>query len=166
MKPFRAQARRKVLGLKTAAMIDVVFLLLVFFVLAARFRVPEGELDAHAPSGRPPPSMDEIRVVLRVSPSGREDPAVPPTVVLSGVALPAEPGRTSMDALETSLRGLSGHADIREEVPVVIEAGPDLAYRWVIETLNSCRKLGFRRVFFAASRRSALATENAHAEQP
>ena len=32
--------------LKMTSMIDVVFLLLIFFIVAAKFRVPEGELDA------------------------------------------------------------------------------------------------------------------------
>ena len=166
MKPSRAQARRRVLGLKTAAMIDVVFLLLVFFVLAARFRVPEGELDTHMPPGGPFPAVDEVRIVLRVPPSGQEDPGVPPAVFLDGVAVAAQPGRTSMAVLESRLDRLSGDAALREGAPVVIEAEPALAYRWPVKTLNMCRKFGFRRVSFAASRRSGRPAENAHAEQP
>ena len=42
--------RRRRLGLRMTAMIDVIFLLLTFFVLTARFRTPEQFLPIHLPT--------------------------------------------------------------------------------------------------------------------
>ena len=44
------QSRQTAMGLRIAPMIDVIFLLLTFFVLTARFRVPEQFLPINLPS--------------------------------------------------------------------------------------------------------------------
>jgi len=153
--------------LKMTAMIDIVFQLLIFFLVGTRFRVPEGELDAYLPEKGAPVKLhqrdvpvDEIRITLRVSQAGKNDPAAPPSVLLDGKpyrwssALP--PART----FQNRLKELSGDAAMRENVPVIIEAEPHLVYRWVIETLNLCRKMRFEQVNFAASKRNAPPPKN------
>jgi len=131
-------------------MIDIVFQLLVFFFLGTHFRVPEGELDAYLPTGqgREPGPIDEIRVMLRVSQAGVGNAEVPPSVVVDKQAC-------SMANLEARLQRLASDRRVRERVPVVIEAEPRVAYRWVIETLNLCRRAEFSKVSFAASKRNA-----------
>ena len=150
-------------SLKMTAMIDVVFLLLIFFIVGTKFRVPEGELDAYLPDEGAPVKpterkipVDEIRVLLRISAAGASNPAVPPAVFLDGKRLGAGMTTGSMRWLSDELTKLAKDDQaVREEVPVIIEAEPRLAYRWVIQALNICRKARFKKVHFAASRRGA-----------
>jgi len=147
MRFLRANGRHKRHGLKMTPMIDVVFLLLIFFIVATRFRVPEGRLDAFAADRWPGPPVAEIRITLRVSQAGKSDPAAAPSVLIDG--------RPVGGRGEAVLRRLAADSGIRENVPVIIEAEPHLAYRWVIATLNLCRKMRFEKVNFAASKRNA-----------
>ncbi len=148
--------------LKMTAMIDVVFQLLIFFLVGMKFRIPEGELDAYLPEEGQPKELkertlpvDEIRITLRVSQAGANDPSVPPSVLLDGKTLDEGAVSGSVNWLRSQLTELAKDPQMREEVPVIIEAEPHLAYRWVIDTLNYCKKRGFRKVHFAASKRNA-----------
>jgi len=63
---------------------------------------------------------------------------------------------TSMYWLERKLYLIVGtNKAMLQKVPVIIEAEPHLAYRWVIATLDLCRKIGFHKVNFAPSERNA-----------
>ena len=148
--------------LKMTAMIDVVFQLLIFFLVGMKFRIPEGELDAYLPEEGQPKELkervlpvDEIRITLRVSQAGAKDPAVPPSVLLDGKTFDGGPASGSVNWLRSQLTELAKDRQILEEVPVIIEAEPHLAYRWVVYTLNYCKKKGFRKIYFAASKRNA-----------
>jgi len=147
-RPERREAR-----LQLTPMIDVTFQLLIFFLVAMRFRTPDGDLPAHLPEGGGPP-VEQIWVTLRVSQDG---PKAAPSVLLDGVGADGRALAGPMAWLEGRLRKLAADPRIRDEVPVVIEAQPHLAYQWVVHTLNVCRKLGFKQVHFAASKRNAPA---------
>ena len=147
--------------LKMTAMIDVVFQLLIFFLVGTKFRVPEGELEAYLPEEGAPTNLtrrleevDEIRVSLLVSHRG---PKGMPKVVIDNkrVQPGSRLGKSPMEWLESELFRLGERKAMRDTVPIVIAAEPDLAYRWVIATLNTCRKARFKKVNFAASPRNA-----------
>jgi len=145
--------------LQMTPMIDIVFQLLIFFLVATRFRIPEGELEAYMPEEGAPVEVterdlpvDEIRVTLRVSQGG---PKAPPSVLLDNVSVPGSGTSGSMRWVERELQKLGHDPQIRDEVPVIIEAEPHLAYQWVIHTLNVCRRIGFKKINFAASKRNA-----------
>jgi len=148
--------------LKMTAMIDVVFLLLIFFIVGTKFRIPEGELDAYLPDEGAPVELierkipvDEIRVLLRISEASAGNPGIAPAVFLDGKRLGPRISTGSMRWLSDELTRLAKDDEVvRQEVPVIIEAEPHLAYRWVIEALNICRKARFKKVHFAASKRS------------
>jgi len=157
----------EVTKLKMTAMIDVVFQLLIFFLVGTRFRMPEGELDAYLPEKGAPIELhqrdipvDEIRITLRVSQAGSDDPTARPSVLLDGKSYRWSSAPPPARTFQNRLRELSRDADTLEKVPVIIEAEPHLAYRWVIETLNLCRKMRFEQVNFAASKRNAPLPEN------
>ena len=57
-----------------------------------------------------------------------------------------------MTWLSEELEKLARDVSVREEVPVIIDPEPRLAYRWVIQTLNICRKARFKTVKFAAAK--------------
>lgn len=145
--------------LELTPMIDVVFQLLIFFLVGTKFRVPEGELEAYLPhkggaSGRAeiPDDLREIRITLLVSEAGsRAEPLVRVDDTRPGVEI--EGGR--MAWLEQRISLLAQDRETRENVPIIIEVEPHLAYKWVIRTLNICRRAGFTEVSFAASKRNA-----------
>jgi biopolymer transport protein ExbD len=134
--------------LKMTAMIDVVFQLLIFFLVGTQFRTPEGEMAAHLPKEGPGPvdktAVDPILVTLLAPADRTHEPAV------------RVDGRPiSMGRLENRMFRIASDKRIRDSVPVIIEAEPDVRYRWVIRTLNVSRKAGFGKVHFAASKRNA-----------
>jgi biopolymer transport protein ExbD len=151
------------MGLKMTAMIDVVFLLLVFFVTTTRFRIPEGELDAYLPEEGAPVKpierklpVDEIRITLRIASNAAGDSDIPPEVFLDGVRIGASvKSIPTMAQLYLKLKVLAADEEVREKVPVIIDPQETLAYRWVIDALNACRLAKFEKVHFAASRASA-----------
>ncbi len=147
--------------LNMTPMIDVVFLLLIFFLVGTKFRTPEGELEAYLPEEGAPRQLhqrtvdvEEIRITLRVSRAGKNNPDAPPSIVL-GESGSGQGTQGSINWLENELRRLSADQRVRDDVPVIIEAEPHLAYRWVVHTLNICRKARFKKVNFAASKRNA-----------
>ena len=159
---FLRGGAREETKLKLTAMIDVVFQLLIFFLVGTEFRKPEGELDAYLPEEGAPVELikrdvpvDEIRITLRVSQAGATDRAAPPSVLLDEKPYTWSAAPPPARTFQNRLRELAGDAAMREKVPVIIEAEPHLAYRWVIETLNLCRKMRIEKVNFAASKRNA-----------
>jgi biopolymer transport protein ExbD len=161
MRFFKDGKKNEHMELKMTAMIDVVFQLLIFFLVGTKFRVPEGELEAYLPEDGAPTSLsrrleevDEIRVSLFVTQRGPE--AMPRVEIDNRRVQPtAAMGRSSMEWLEAELFRLGQNKAMRETVPIIIEAEADLAYRWVVQTLNICRKARFEKVQFAASKRNA-----------
>ena len=164
---FGGTARSEDAKLMMTPMIDVVFQLLIFFLVATKFRVPQGELDAYLPDegapNKPPHErdvpVDELIITLRVSKLGAGNPDAEPSVLLDGKSAGPTARSGSMGWLESELRRLAKEPRMRENVPIVIEAEPHLAYQWVIHTLNLCRMpdIGFEKVNFAASKRNAPA---------
>ncbi|MEM6553656.1 MAG: biopolymer transporter ExbD [Planctomycetota bacterium] len=73
--------RRKAPGqekmeLQLTSMIDVIFLLLIYFVITATFMIDEGFLDASLPSGPASAPEDELPkepVVIELAPAGNND---------------------------------------------------------------------------------------------
>jgi biopolymer transport protein ExbD len=127
-------------------MIDVVFLLLVFFLVTASFQEPEGGLAASviveskpgaggSPLDAPPPDLDEVLVV-----GTRSGNAVRWTVGERRAADAAE--------LATVLRDL---AAVARDLPVTIDAGPDVPLGSIVEAYDAARAAGLPKVRLAAS---------------
>lgn len=125
-------------------MIDVVFLLLVFFLCASSFDRPEQNLAASlavadnregAGADTPPPELEEITVAARYD-AGRTSWAVndgAPTADLS--------------ELQSLLRRL---AAVERSLPVTIDARPDVPMGDVVAAYDAARAAGFGRVVLAA----------------
>lgn len=128
-------------------MIDVVFLLLVYFVWTASFQLAEYRLpsavsvagtSAASASDTPPPEADFEQIVVRVlwedaGPAWRVNEQ--PVADLASVR-------------ET----LSRIARIQPEVPVVLHPDAKVPVGHVIEAYDAARQAGFPRVRFAAAR--------------
>jgi biopolymer transport protein ExbD len=156
----RNAPREKDTELKMTAMIDVVFQLLIFFLVGTKFRVPQGELEAYLPpkgaaqqlTKRDTP-VPEIRITLLVSQAGGQDKNAPPVVRLDNTTAPGVRGG-SLAWLQTEIERQASDPAVRENVPVIIEAEPHLPYKWVIRVLDICRQAKFQEVNFAASKRN------------
>lgn len=127
-------------------MIDVVFLLLVFFVWTASFQIIEQILPSQMSSqvgsdvddlSEPPPELDFDNVVVRIIANGQ---AV--TWRLNDV--PVE----TLDALNHQLTAI---ARIKLDAPVILHPDPAVPVGHVIETYDVAKLAGFQQVSFAVN---------------
>ena len=154
-------------------MIDVVFLLLIFFMCATKFRQPEGSLSSWLPRDRG--TQAQSKPVL--------NPGCRITFMKEGsqiicfadeVTIPfANEGSYSSDTVGASQRdfeanfGITGpdlvavqqHIEMRKDsyrgvsakgLPVIIDFAPDVPSRYVVDIVNICKRLEIADVAFAA----------------
>jgi biopolymer transport protein ExbD len=124
------------------SMIDVVFLLLIFFLCASAGRRSESLLPADLGGGDGAPGavqaaapalLDEVWIAVTLGANGR------PVMTLN--ATPYE----QFAALETVLSQL---AEIAPESPVVLDIGPKVPAGEMITLYDTCRRAGFETVNF------------------
>jgi biopolymer transport protein ExbD len=146
-RPSIYSARRGTLDVKMTPMIDVVFLLLVFFVWTASFQIVEYDMPSHLaalagnlpadPSLPPPPEADFERVIVRLT---RGAGGVEWSVNDAPMA--------GLDQLEMQLDAI---ARIKRDAPVVLHPDPNVPLGDVIDVYDISRAVGFVKVQFAAS---------------
>jgi len=126
------------------SMIDVTFLLLIFFLLGTKFKEPAGRLNAFLPKDRGP---NPVNVVV-IEP---EEELVIRVMMLPGHRKPVyKLGDTeyqTVSDLEQKLLVLHG---IKADQPVTIDPDPKAQYEYVLQVLNSCVKVGYPEIAFAA----------------
>src|SRR5688500_7079465 len=113
------------------SMIDVVFLLLIFFVCAATGQVSESLLQtdlaaaaaASSAAAESPQPVDEVWIYLSVGPRGQT------VMKLNGTEYEA------FDALKTTLMSL---AEIAPESPVILDIAPDVQSGEMIRVYDTC----------------------------
>ena len=125
-------------------MIDVVFLLLIFFVCAAAGQVREsvlptemtapGSVESTEPVEREP-WIVEVWLTLRSDNFGST------TIEMNGRQYP------NVEALSDPLTAL---AELSPESPVILDNGPQVPMRDVIAVYDLCRRAGYQSVNFAA----------------
>lgn len=131
------------LDLMLTPMIDVVFLLLVFFVVTASFRPPEWMLPSSLlteggsqPATRIDPELIDLEhVVVKVF--WQDDQ---PSWWVN-----EQPAASFADVQQT----LAAVADIRQDIPVLIDPQDATPVQWVIQTYDAARIAGFEKVQFA-----------------
>src|SRR5262245_37754225 len=140
-------SRRTPVELQLTPMIDCVFLLMIYFLVASSFTISEqmlpSQLSALTGSGTstvdtpPPPEADFENIVVRILWQG------------------ATPTWTVNDAPVTSLAQLKGSlaqvARIKRDAPVILHPDPDVPLGNVIDVYDLSRLVGFEKVQFAAS---------------
>ena len=123
-------------------MIDVVFLLLIFFVCASAGRLKEfllptplaaGNVESQVETEAPPPA-DRAWVTLDRSPDG-------------GLLIKINDRElATLDELEMNLREL---ASFTTEMPVIIDAGDEVSMQTVLEIYDLCQAARFEQIRFA-----------------
>jgi len=155
---YRLARRRRrktpaVLSLNLTAMIDTVFNLLFFFMVASRFGAIEGllpaQLPAKAAASASAASVTEVpRTPIRIRLLA--DAASPGKcqAVIDGL----EPTPMEMSALPaalTRIRTMEGFNDSR--VPVYLLAGDEVAWDHVVNAYNAAMAAQYERIFFAGA---------------
>jgi len=124
-------------GFQMTAMMDVVFLLLAFFVVTYRITMTEQDLDVKVPNAKqavdPDSRMrDEIIINVRVDGS----------VNISG---------NTYDQNKLFER-LKDYTRTNKSLPIRIRGDADTKYARIVEVLDVCRKAGIYNISFSAQR--------------
>ena len=117
------------------AMIDVTFLLLVFFMCTAQFRTLDRKLDAHLPKD------SSCRGI-----GGEVTPEVWVRITRSDILA----GRKRCDDLNHLARVLAETKQATQNLRVVLDAGDDVPFHLVLGSLDACKRARIDRVRFAA----------------
>ena len=133
---FRGSIQPAPPGFQIAPMVDIVFLLLIFFLVTWNFSRSETELDVKVPKAR---EGKEVRravgeVILNIKADGR--------IMMN---------RREMDAssLQEALQKIAG---LYPDQAVVLRADEKTSYRSVVEVLDVCRRANIWNVAFATTR--------------
>lgn len=116
-------------GFQIAPMVDVVFVLLLFFMACAGQNVKEGFFQIGLPSSGASASDKPVTpIVIDVDPVGN--------VYVNGTAKSASPKDRELKQLQTDLE-----ASMRTspDDPVIIRPNPDARHERIIDVLNVCR---------------------------
>ena len=136
--------------LKLTPMIDVVFLLLVFFLWTSSFEQPEFDLPtavAEPPAGLrdpdeappPPEAFDEIVITVRAAEGGAEGTVV---LGLNGSEVPD---------VETLRARLTEIVSLGVQPPVIVDPEPQTPIGLAIDVYDIAREAGLDQVLFAAN---------------
>ena len=143
MRAAQYRSSRK-LGFNMTPMIDVVFLLLIFFVWTASFQIVEQILpsqmssqlgDKPAELTEPPPEADFDNVVIKIGWNGTE-----PSWQLN------EQDLASVDQLQENLTAISA---LKPDAPVILDPAGTVPLGYVIEAFDLSKLSGFEKVSFA-----------------
>jgi len=132
---FRPVARQESAGFPLAPMMDVIFLLLCFFVTSQIFAQWETEIDITLPTAKTGQMPQRLpgEIIVNILPDGE-------TVV----------NRQTLDepALGAMLKRL---ASLFPGQPVVLRADKKVAYEHVVKVLDLCRQADIWNISFATS---------------
>ena len=123
-------------------MIDVVFLLLIFFVCASVGQVRESVLPTELVAGsieslqapQPPPPLGEVWLKVLHTSDGQS------------VVEMNERRYTDFSQLKETLMNL---AELAPEIPVILDIEPDVVLEEMILVYDTCRAAGFELISFA-----------------
>lgn len=133
---FRGSIQNSAPGFQIAPMVDIVFLLLIFFLVTWNFSRNETELDVKVPKAREGKETRRAvgEVILNVKADG--------SVVMNRRTMNAE-------ALGEALKKI---AALYPDQAVILRGDETTDYRHVVEVLDICRQANIWNVAFATSR--------------
>lgn len=144
--PTKATSNGRRITIMMTPLIDVIFLLMIFFIMTLNFLVPEGVLENRLPdqANASPPDREKDWEVVRIHVArGREGPQIYlQERLVSGLA----------DLLRNLHR-------LPRDVIVVIEPEPKVAYKHVISVFNTCVKAKKTNISFTIPRGNGLQGE-------
>lgn len=141
---FRPRPREQA-EVNLTPLIDVVFLLLIFFMVSASFdRHSSLEVTLPEAEAMPPEDVGPARLTIEISANGTyrvNDRVIP---VLSNSASP-----DVVTVVETLKQALRSAARGRSNLPVTIQADAEARHQAVVNAMEAANQLGLRRVSIA-----------------
>ncbi|MDR1923535.1 MAG: biopolymer transporter ExbD [Planctomycetaceae bacterium] len=138
--------KRVVPELKMTAMIDIIFLLLIFFVCTANFRLHESQMKADM-------SLDgnsDNSITLVIPDTADIDVAVIKIAFRESPSWQIASNKcNSIAQLRALLRQLG---NVQNDLPIIIDSEPNVPIEHVIDTYDACRVAGLTNIQFAARR--------------
>ncbi len=136
-----------------APMVDVVMVILIFFMLGTSFAIPEGVLPTQLPSQVGPGGASRVAIIPVVRIALRDDGEVGQSrILVMGSSLPENSFTALADLMHAKRRG-SGDSS----APVLIAADPNVQYQDVISTMDACVRAGFGNIQFSVSTKAIQA---------
>ena len=133
---FRRRAQPQIVGFQIAPMVDVLLVLLCFFIVTWNFARKEMELSVKVPTAEhgEEPVMDVNQTVLNLKADG--------TLVMNTKPI-------SYDQLGDKMAAL---AQINPDYAIILRGDENVAYKYVARVLDVCRGAGIWNVAFPVSR--------------
>jgi biopolymer transport protein ExbD len=125
------------IGFQIAPMVDVVFVLMIFFMAMAGQKVNEQELNISLPSGSTGSSTERTPIVIDISAEGQ-------------VTVNASPLGTPADKSLMALQGwLKNAMEFGKDDPVIIRPNPETRHERVVDVLNAAAAAGVKNLSFS-----------------
>ncbi len=123
-------------GMQLAPMIDIVFLLLIFFIVTWQFSRSETELNVSVPTAEEGTELNRPKgeIIINVLPDG--------TIRVEGL---------TVDLVQLHEK-LSAIAKQHENQPVRIRGDGKVEYQRIVEVIDTCQKAGIWNISFATQR--------------
>ena len=133
---LKRRAEPLVMGFQIAPMVDVLLVLLCFFILTWNFARKEMELDVKVPTAEHggEPVLDVNQTVLNLNADG--------TMVMNTKPITFEELGSKMEAL----------ARINPDYAIILRGDENVPYKYVARVLDVCRGAGIWNVAFPVSR--------------
>jgi biopolymer transport protein ExbD len=133
---FRKQAEPKVLGFLIAPMVDILLVILVFFIVTWNFALSENELDVRVPTATKANETQPYvgQVVINIAANG--------TVIVN-----RQP-KTSQELLEL-LKKLS---QLYPDQAIIVRGDQGVEYKHIVDVLDICRQANIWNVAFATGK--------------
>jgi biopolymer transport protein ExbD len=134
---FRKRAKPEVFGFQIAPMVDILLVLLVFFIVTWNFALSENELDVKIPSAKKAkePSPQAGQVVVNVRADG--------TIVLNHKTLSPQELRDKLDQL----------SKLFPDQAIILRGDQKADYKSIVDVLDICRMANIWNVAFATAKR-------------
>jgi biopolymer transport protein ExbD len=127
------------IGFQIAPMVDVVFVLMLFFMASAGSQVTENELNISLPSGAPASKEATVKtpIIIDISPDGQ--------VVANNQSF-GTPTDKNLLTLRDWLKATQGFGG---EDPVIIRPNAETRHERIIDVLNACAAAGIKNLTFS-----------------
>jgi biopolymer transport protein ExbD len=133
---FRKHAEPKVLGFLIAPMVDILLVILVFFIVTWNFALSENELDVRVPTATKANETQPYvgQVVINIAANG--------TVIVN-----RQP-KSSQELLEL----LKKLAQLYPDQAVIVRGDQGVEYKHIVDVLDICRQADIWNVAFATGK--------------
>lgn len=126
------------IGFQIAPMVDVVFVLMLFFMASAGSQIVSKELSVNLPSGVQTQATGITPIIIEISGDG---------VVSMNTSSYGQPGDKNLPALRDWLKNAID--TFGDKDPVIIRPAPDAKHERIIDVLNAAAAAGVKNLTFS-----------------